>query len=229
MRCGVAKVCGVTSAPALVVVARRRPHDIHSNGRSARRDRRGMVSSLVLASGALAGPPHTVSVNGSTSGDHPFYAATTSQGWVKINGHNSAGDVVFGCTSGALAGRTQAGPAASDNPIVTISGSSWRGCVTVGLDLKFTQIGPWGLYLDPAGQPTTPGFTDAVAGRIRAVSGTAMASVQDVLTSGALCSFIIIYTGNGVVGNFTESNQQFNMSEVAGNLEVPTCQAASVM
>jgi len=178
-----------------------------------------IAGTVILAGTAIAGPPHTVSVNGvSTSGNSSFTAATKSPG-VGFVVNNSAGDVTMGCTSATATGNVHRGSVGlPPGLIATISGTTWTGCVSVGLDMTVTQSASWGIYMDA--QTTNAAQTDTVTGRIRAVSGTTMASVKDVLTNGALCSFDVVYSGNGAVGNFTESNQRLNVTEAAGNLKV---------
>jgi hypothetical protein len=164
----------------------------------------GAAALVAIAGPALAGvtPPYGVSVGGSsTAADHAYTAHSSS---ITFTVHSNVGPQVMTCTDVTVAGNVHAGPS-GENPIASITSSTWNDCKFNSNDVSVSQNGTWNV----TGTGTaTSGTTDNVAGNITGA---------DANVSFATCGFEV--TGSAA-GTFDEANQQIDVNETGGHLSI---------
>ncbi|QMW67346.1 hypothetical protein H4N58_05395 [Mumia sp. ZJ1417] len=157
----------------------------------------GATALILLGGPAVAGPPHNLSIGGSTSGT--YTVTGTSKGAIAFNVVNGGTTVTMGCTSAGASGSATAGAVPASGLIATLASTTWGGCIGPGgLAMTVTQSSSWCVYLDPTTQTSNAALTDTLAGRIAACNGAPqMATVRDTATNGAICTFTVAGFAHG--------------------------------
>jgi hypothetical protein len=175
----------------------------------------GAMGLVALAGPAMAAPPYTVAIGGSTATQNAAYTAASQGNGIEFVAHNGANDVEMACTSVTAAGVIHGGTSTSGD-IADIASTTWSGCTgPLGLSLAVDQLPvgsgstPWDIVATGA---ASSGTSDVVTGYVDGV-GVRVTSTNPFIP----CTFTV--TGSADA-SFDEAGQDLDVNETSGNLGI---------